>query len=190
MTSIAAEIAKEVSMIRFEKALGLVMILASAVAACSSPDVAPTSDSDPGTTEGRTPASSLPPGSDTANRGGGTAERNDELKSVPDSGAPDGSKTTTPPSGPCAASADYDSCFTCCDPAGAIAAADQAFEACSCGAGGACASVCGASFCAGDKGNEACNTCLTNTCDVAGACTSPACQTANQCVKTNCAGKP
>jgi hypothetical protein len=169
------------------KALGLALMFTTAVVACAAPEI-PSTQTEPEVVDQRTPKAAAAPATgdaDAATDGGAAPPE----VATNEGGAAPG---TTPAPSSCAASADYDSCFTCCDApsGGALAAADQAFEACSCG-GGACSAVCAATFCNGQKGSAECNTCLTNTCDTAPAtaCTTPACQAAQQCVKNDCAGK-
>jgi hypothetical protein len=182
-------------MIRLNTVLGLALMFTTAAAACAAPEI-PSATNEPevvarGT---RAPGSTNAPALATTD-GGDDVDATDGTPA--DGGAPPAHAapgTTTPAPASCAGTADFSSCHACCDgPAGgALARVDQAFEACSCGKTGACASVCGVSYCSGQKASAECNTCLAGTCDTAAAaeCTTPACLAGKQCLKTACAGKP
>lgn len=178
-------------MIRLNTALGLALMFTTAVAACSAPEI-PDHKNEPELV----PGSSRAPGASASPAGADEGDGTDASVLADASAVVDGDAGTSPAPAPasCAGTADYASCYACCDAptAGALGKADDAFEACSCGAAGACASVCATTFCAGQKGSAACNTCLTNTCDTAAAaaCTTAACQAGKQCLKNDCDGKP
>jgi len=153
--------------------LGLPVMFAFAVAACSAPAI-------PDTQDDTLEVAPRAPRSADASPVDGSSTPAPTPAPTGDSGTP------TPAPASCGGSADYDACVACCDApsGGALARGQQAIEDCSCGSG-ACGAVCAASYCSGQKGDTACNTCLTNTCDAL-ACVTPACQAAQLCVKTNC----
>ena len=119
-----------------------------------------------------------------------------------------GSETTDPPSSTttsadtatCAAKPDLDTCIECC--AGgdetAFKVADDAFQACACGATGVCKTECAADYCTGDKTKEPSQSCLdcldtkAASCDESAstACQGDAkCKAASACAKSACASK-
>lgn len=174
---------------RLHKALGIALTLSFVVVACAAPAIE---------------------GDDGSDLAGSSTTKKPSTAKTPDDNAVDGSTptpsnptpsdpTTPPPGAPaptdCSASADYDSCFTCCDTptGGSLAAANDKFGACACDTGGACTSVCSANFCNGDDPSAACDTCLTNTCEAQAdaLCSSAACQAGLTCLQTSgCDAKP
>jgi hypothetical protein len=175
---------------RSKKALGLALTLSFVAVACAAPAI-PGDDgslTDPATA--KKPTTTKTPAND-----------NDASTPAvsPTDPAP-GDPTPAPPPGTpaptdCSSSADYDSCFTCCDTptGGDLGKADDAFGQCACDPGGACASACGATFCTGAAPSAACDACLTNTCEpqADGLCTSAACQAGLQCLQASgCDAKP
>jgi hypothetical protein len=119
--------------------------------------------------------------------------------------ATDGGTTPTPTPTPtgdpqvCAASADFQGCFDCCDQqnAGGFDVDAQAWNTCACQAN-VCGAACGNNFCAGQDPSAACEQCLgsdtTLQCDQQAetACqASAACSGAMTCIETaKCFDKP
>ncbi len=174
---------------RLNTALGLALALSIVAAACAAPAV-PNDGPVAGARSPRSADVAPPPQGALDDEGDVDGGPLADGAVVADGATP--APTATPAPGSCAASADYDTCFACCDgpTGGALAAADDAVETCSCG-GGACTAVCGANYCNGQKPSPDCNACLTSTCDTAAAtqCTTAACQAGKQCLKNDCAGK-
>jgi hypothetical protein len=180
---------------RLNKALGFALVLSFVGMACATPaipegDLGEEEESEDG-------VSTKKPKAPKKNNNPAPAPTNPAPGDPPATPPPTGTNNPPPPpppppGGSCTASATYDACISCCDPGGALQAAEQAFETCACG-GGQCSASCTANFCGGQQPSAACDTCLTNTCDPAAgaACTSAACQTASQCVETSgCYDKP
>jgi hypothetical protein len=128
-------------------------------------------------------------GDDTTTNGNQTNDTDGGTTSTNDSG-------TTPTGGSCSAETSADACFQCCDATDptAMDPAYQAFDDCACQT--ACASQCGASYCAGKQPTAACETCLDNatTCQQAAdtACNgSAACKAVVACYDSSgCDAKP
>jgi hypothetical protein len=182
------------------KRLGLAVVLSLIAVACAAPQIPNETGGDEETGEEPVIAGNKKKSTPTKPGTTQTTDSNTPAPTGTPTPAPSGTQTPTPvplpggdpaPTGACAATADGEACFQCCDQAsgGELAKADEAFFTCACDA--QCATQCGANFCAGQEPSAACETCLTNTCEAAAsaACTSAACKAGEQCMQTSCAGK-
>ncbi|MDB4994372.1 MAG: hypothetical protein JWM74_1804 [Myxococcaceae bacterium] len=179
-------------------ALALVMVACSS-APSSSLGEPPTGDDSSSTKKGKdksnngsgddTSTDDTSGDDNTTTNGNQTNDTDGGTTSTPDSG-------TTPTGGACSAETTGDACYQCCDATDptAMDPAYQAFDDCACQT--ACASQCGASYCAGKQPTAACETCLNNatTCQQAAdaACNgSAACKAVVTCYDASgCDTKP
>jgi hypothetical protein len=171
------------TMNRFGRRLGraaLALGLALVAAACSAPTVPDTSSSD----EELGAESSDPIPTKTPRPTTPAAKPSTPPPVV----TPAGTAPPPPAAVPnaCAQQVGEYACFDCCNQAsgGALGVADNVFDQCACGSGGACTAVCDANYCTNGQTTAACEACLTATCEPLEntQCTSAACKAGMQCL--------